>query len=72
MIHGEFPIPCTRGFAACAGIGPSLQISMMGLAHFPLVGMPTRGKRIFFPIADVYKKKNNFKDDNSKDFKADL
>ena len=32
--RGEFPIPCTRGFAARAGIGPSLQISMIGLAQW--------------------------------------
>ena len=30
---GEFLIPCTRGFAARAGIIPSLQIRMMGLAQ---------------------------------------
>ena len=35
MTCGEFLIPCTRGFAARAGISPSLQISMMGLAHLP-------------------------------------
>ena len=34
VIRWEFPIPCTRGFAARAGIGPSLQISMMGLAQY--------------------------------------
>ncbi len=33
VTRGEFPIPCTRGSAARAGIGPSLQISMMGLAQ---------------------------------------
>ena len=30
---GNFIIPCTRGFAARAGIIPSLQIRMMGLAQ---------------------------------------
>ena len=34
VTRGEFLIPRTRGFAARAGISPSLQISMMGLAHF--------------------------------------
>ena len=34
MTRGEILIPCTRGFAARAGIIPSLKIRMMGLAHF--------------------------------------
>ena len=29
----EFSIPCTRGFAARAGIIPSLNLSLMGLAQ---------------------------------------
>ena len=34
MTCWEFSIPCTRGFAARAGIMPSLNLSLMGLAQF--------------------------------------
>jgi hypothetical protein len=33
VTRGEFLIPCTRGFAARAGIIPSRQIRMKGLAQ---------------------------------------
>ena len=33
VTRGEFIIPCTRGFAARAGIIPFLHLSMMGLAQ---------------------------------------